>query len=81
MLDNTNNMNNLIIAAFPSFRRGGGGFSTRGEQKLAHERFAALYPDDARATLNSFLAFTGMLGQMRDAENRVVPPPQTTLLY
>lgn len=35
------------------------------EQKLAHDRFAALYPGDQNAAKSAFLAFAGMLGQVR----------------
>lgn len=35
------------------------------EQKLAHDRFAALYPGDQKAANSAFLSFAGMLGQVR----------------
>ena len=41
------------------------GSSSPLEQKLAHDRFAALYPGDQNAAKSAFLAFAGMLGQVR----------------
>lgn len=35
------------------------------EQKLALDRFTALYPDDHKAASAAFLAFAGVLGQVR----------------
>lgn len=35
------------------------------EQKLAHEEFAALYPDDKAAATRAFVSFTGMFGQVQ----------------
>lgn len=33
-------------------------------QNLAHDRFAALYPDDSKVANSAFLSFAGMLGQV-----------------